>query len=143
MHFARPAEVDERIERGADGTAGVEDVVDQHDDLVVDRLRELGRLDDRLRRDGGEVVAIEGDVEDAERHRRPFHRADLFRHPLADRNAAAADADDDQIVDSTVLFDDFDGHTPDRAVHARGVEEFFLDVHAAKAARRIAWRRLG
>ena len=33
---ARAAEVDDRVEGGADGPAGVQDVVDQHHDFVVD-----------------------------------------------------------------------------------------------------------
>ena len=39
----RAAEVVERVQRGADGAAGVEHVVDQHDDLAVDAAgRDLG-----------------------------------------------------------------------------------------------------
>ena len=37
LHPRRPAEVEDLVERGADGAAGVEDVVDQDDVLVVDR----------------------------------------------------------------------------------------------------------
>src|SRR5438132_69893 len=51
----RAAEVDQRVERGAHRPSGIEHVVDQHHHFVVDRLGELGRLDHRLRRDGGEV----------------------------------------------------------------------------------------
>ena len=42
---ARAAEVGQRVERGADGAAGEQDVVDQDDDLVVDRAgqRRCGR----------------------------------------------------------------------------------------------------
>ena len=69
---ARPAEVDERVERGAGGAAGVEHVVDQDDGAVVDRERDLGAPDDRLRahRLPHQVVAVEGDVEGADAARR-------------------------------------------------------------------------
>ena len=67
---ARPAEVDERVERGANRPAGVEHVVDQQDPPVVDRERNLGAAHDRLRPDGmaHQVVAVERDVERAGRH---------------------------------------------------------------------------
>src|SRR5213594_5117148 len=35
-HRGRPAEVDQRVHRGADGPAGEQDVVDQHDRLAGD-----------------------------------------------------------------------------------------------------------
>src|ERR1051325_3272795 len=130
--LARAAEVDQGVGRGAHGAAGVEDVVDQHHDLVVDRLGELGRLDHRLRGDGGEVVAVEGDVEDPEGGGRLLHLRDLRGHPLPHRHSAAADPDDEKVVDAAVLFDDFDGHAADGAVHPRAVEQSLFDVHAMR-----------
>jgi len=43
--------------------------------------------------------------------------------------AAASNADDHQVVGAAILFEDFDGHAPDRAGHAGAVEQPFLDVH--------------
>src|SRR5438477_3583052 len=137
-HFARTSEVDQRIERGAHGAAGVENVVDEHDDLVVDRLRQLRRLHHRLRRDRREVVAIERDVEDAERHLLPFHIGDLFRHSFADGNSPTTNADDEQIFEAAILLDDFNRHATDRAIHARIIKQTFLDVQESR--RRIAER---
>src|SRR5262249_13093998 len=125
----RTSEVDQRVERGAHRAAGGKHVGDEHPDMIRDGLRELGRLDHRLRRDGGEVVAIERDVDDAEGHRMPFHLFDLFGDALADGDAAAADADDHQVLRAAVFFEDLDGHAPDRAGHAGAVEQPFLDVH--------------
>ena len=70
LNRLRPAELDQRVERRANRPAGVEHVVDQQDPLVVDRERNLGAADDRLRADGvaHQVVAIERDVERAGRH---------------------------------------------------------------------------
>ena len=70
----------------------------------------------------------------------PFHLLDLLRHALADGNAAAADADDHQVLGAAIFLDDFDGHAADRAIHAGAVEQPFLDVHASRGriARRTA-----
>ena len=88
-------EVDESVHRRADRAAGVEHVVDQNDDLVIDRLGKLRRFDHRLRRDGGQIIAIQRDVQDAEGNRMSLHRLDLFGDALAYGDAATADADDD------------------------------------------------
>ena len=48
---ARTAEVDQRVERGADRPPRVEHVVDEQDLAIVDRERDLGAADDRLRPD--------------------------------------------------------------------------------------------
>ncbi len=44
-----PAVVEERLDRGADRAAGVEDVVDEHDGPAVEREVERRRADERLR----------------------------------------------------------------------------------------------
>ena len=46
-----PAVVEERLDRGADRAAGVEDVVDEDDRAAVEREVELRRADERLRRE--------------------------------------------------------------------------------------------
>ena len=67
-HGAGPAEVGERVERGADGAPGEQHVVDEDDDAVVDAgRRDVGVLDgaDRL---PAQVVAVHRDVERPDRH---------------------------------------------------------------------------
>ena len=64
---AGPPQVHQRVHRRPDRPAGVEDVVDQHDRATRDvegdpRLVDLGSL-----RGEADVVAIEGDVQDADR----------------------------------------------------------------------------
>ena len=68
-----PAVVEERLDRGADRAAGVEDVVDEDAGLALEREVELRGADDRLRVERRlapaadvDVVAVEGDVEGAE-----------------------------------------------------------------------------
>src|SRR5438105_1024317 len=59
----------------------------------------------------------------------PFHLLDLLGDALADGDAAAADADDHQLLCAAIFLQNFDGHAPDRAGHAGTVEQPFLDVH--------------
>ena len=59
---ARPAEVGALVERGADGAAGVEHVVDDHHGAAVE-VGQPGLAHHRPGADGLEIVAIERDVE--------------------------------------------------------------------------------
>src|SRR5207253_2238230 len=135
-HRFRTPEVDESVHRRADRAAGVEHVVDQNDDLVIDRLGKLRRFDHRLRRDGGQIIAIQRDVQDAEGNRMSLHRLDLFGDALADGDAATADADDNQIAQSAIFFHDLDGHPADCASHPRAIEQPFLHIHSRAEAPR-------
>ena len=95
LNRARPAEVDERVERRANRPARVEHVVDEQDQPVVERERDFGPPDDRLRPDGvaHQVVAVQRDVERAGRHVDAGKLPELRGEPLGDRHAAGADAD--------------------------------------------------
>ena len=65
----RAAVVEEGLDRGADGAAGEEDVVDEDDGALGEVEVDVGGVDDRLRggRLGADVVAVEGDVDVADR----------------------------------------------------------------------------
>src|SRR5262249_44035947 len=73
LHPRGPAVVEERLDCGADRPAGVEDVVDEHAGHPVEAEVQLGVSDERLCVLGRlaaadvDIVAIEGDVELAER----------------------------------------------------------------------------
>src|SRR5207302_2162785 len=93
----RPAEVHQRIHGRADRSSRVEDVVDQHDAPAGDverdpRLVDLGGL-----RAESDVVAIEGDVEDAHSNGGPLDAFDLRGQAFGQAIAAVGDADQDQI----------------------------------------------
>ena len=70
LNRARAAEVDERVERGANRPPRVQHVIHEQNQPAVDRERNLRPADDRLRSDGvpHEVVAVERDVQRAGRH---------------------------------------------------------------------------
>ena len=89
----RPAVVEDLVDRGTHGAAGVEDVVDDHDRLVVDAEVELGGVDDGRARPDAEVIAVEGDVDEAERHRLLEQLTGQSVQPPGEMGAAAVDAD--------------------------------------------------
>ena len=82
---ARPAEVEDRVDRGADRPPRVEDVVAEDDRLRLHREGDVGPLQDRRRGDGRQVVAVERDVEEARREPGPLR-------PSRSRARAAARA---------------------------------------------------
>ena len=61
--------VEEGVDRGADGASGEQHVVDEDHGAAVEVEVEVGGVDDRLRAGlaSVDVVAVEGDVEVAER----------------------------------------------------------------------------
>src|SRR4051794_18512740 len=96
----RAAVVEERLDRGADRPARVEDVVDEHDRPSLECEAELRVADDRLRAARGlaaahgDVVAVEGDVDGAELRRLAGALLDQAREPVRERDAARLDPDE-------------------------------------------------
>jgi hypothetical protein len=86
---ARPADVDQGVHRGAHRASGVEHVVHQHHDLALDVHRDVAVADHRLVRDGGEIVAIERDVETPDHRGLALELCDLLGQALRNRIAAA------------------------------------------------------
>ena len=113
----RPAEVEQLVDRGANAAARVEHVVDQHDRRALDLERQLGALDLRLQALAAEIVAIERDVDEADR---VVARRSSLREPLGDPGAARIDADEPRVEG-------------DRAAHALGERgERLLGVRQAR-----------
>src|SRR4051812_26440428 len=84
-----PSVVKELVHRGADGAAGVENVVYQQELPAADVERDLGALRIVLQSARGVVVAIEGDVHEAERRRKGKQLVQALREP----GAAGIDTD--------------------------------------------------
>src|ERR1035437_562239 len=63
VHPLWPAVIQQRIKGGASGAARVKDVIHQNHGLSFHGKRRRNFLHHGLRRDGGEVIAIEGDVQ--------------------------------------------------------------------------------
>ena len=93
---AGPAEVAQRVERGADRAAGEEDVVDEDDEPAVDAA--VGQHRGLQRPDAAQpqVVAVEGDVDGADVDLRAGERLDAGGEAAGQRGAAGRDADEDE-----------------------------------------------
>ena len=124
-----PAVVEERLDRSADRAAGVEDVVDEHDRPPVEREVELRRADERLRCErrlaaaDRHVVAVEGDVDCAERGLDSGALVDQAREPPRERYAAGLDPDERELVERRVALDDLVGDSRKGPRQPVGVEE--------------------
>ena len=115
-----PAVVGEGVEGGPDRAAGEQHVVDQHDGRAVRSTRDVG---DRLgqHRPQADVVAVEGDVERADRRRRcPRSRLRASASRCGERHAAGLQADQHDVVEAVVALDDLVGHAGDGPLHVVG-----------------------
>ncbi len=103
--------VEEGVDPGPHGAPGVEDVVDDHHRAPRELEVEVGGVDDRLAAGRAilDVVAVEGDVEVAERDLAAEVLADQRVQPLRDHRPAGVDPDQRQPVGFGVLLDDLMG----------------------------------
>ncbi len=120
----RAAEVGQRVQRGADGAARVEHVVDEDDGASLHRHRQVCRLD--VRRARGDVVAVEADVQGADGHALVLDLADRLRQAVRQRNAPRAHADKHDVAQAVVAFHDLVGDAPD------GAADFFRGEDCAR-----------
>src|SRR5487761_2401 len=140
----RTAEIEEAIHGGAHSAARVENVIDEQKIAIVHGERNFARLDDGLRRHCGKIVAVKSDVESADRDFRFGGRANGFCETLSERNAAAADADEREILCASRFFDDFMRQTFESAANfVRGHELAPLDDMHKPPYRNTARERSG
>ena len=123
------AVLEQRVDRGADRAAGVEDVVDEHDRHPLEREVERARTHERLRVPGRlapahvDVVAVKGDVELAEGDLRAAQVLDALPQPLRERDAARVDADEGDLREVGVALDDLVRDPRQRLRDRVGVEK--------------------
>ena len=105
LHAGRAADVHQRVERGADGAAGEQHVVDEHDRHAVDIERDLGGMyfGAEIR---SEIVAVQADVQPAQGDLHPLDGLDALREPLRQQVAARDDAHKRQIAGALVGLED-------------------------------------
>src|SRR5690606_19530680 len=118
------AEVGELVEGGADGAAGVDDVV--HDDYgsAIDAAGGQPCLaDDRPWSDGHEVIAVECDIEGPDRDRGTFGALDLGGEALGEVDAAAVDTEESEAVGTAVEFYYLACHPRDGALDGALVQQ--------------------
>ena len=106
LNAAGTAMIEQCIQRRSRGPSGIEHVVNQDDVLVLDVELHGALLHFRAMADGGEIVAIERDVEGADRDCGFFDASQDLRQPLRQRHAAPHDADQSEVGDAIVFFDD-------------------------------------
>ena len=137
LDACRAAEVEEPVDRRADGAAGVQHVVDEHDRPALEREVELRVTDERLRvqrrlaaRAHVHVVAVKGDVERSEVERLAAEVLDQAPQPLGERHPARVDADERDVRDLVVALDDLVGDPRERPRDRLLVEEQLLGREA-------------
>ena len=122
--------VEERVDRRPHGAAGEQHVVDEHDRAPVEVEVEVRGVDDRLRAGlaAVEVVAVEGDVEVAERDLGAGQLADQGVQPAGEHRAAGVDPDQRQRLRAGVLLDDLVRDPHERAAQIVAVEDDLLGL---------------
>ena len=129
LDAGRAPVIEERLDRGADRPAGVEDVVDEDAGHSLEREVERRRADERLRvprRLAGpyvDVVAVEGDVQLAERDLGRRQLGDAAAQPLGDRHAARVDADQGDALELGISLDDLVRDPRQRALDVLCIED--------------------
>ena len=87
--YGRPAVVEQDIQGRANGTTALQDIIDQDQMTVVDPDRQIGGAHLRMHPDACEVVAIEGDIQMAER----LGQLQCLVQPIRNPDPAGMDAD--------------------------------------------------
>ncbi len=129
LHARRPAILEQRVDRGADRAAGEEDVVDEDDRLPFEREVELGAADDGLRMKRRptaaheHVVAVEGDVDRADRDLDTRALLDERAQAVRDRDAAGVDADERELIEIGIALDQLVRDPGEGALDGCGVEK--------------------
>lgn len=131
------AVIEKGVERRTNSAARIEHVVHKYNVFADDVEADLPRIDNRAFRDGGQIVAIEIDVEDADRNFAVFETLDFGGETLRERNTAALNADKSKTVEVGCFFEDFVGETDEGPVDFGSAHElsFFADSGHAEVWR--------
>ena len=133
---AGSAELGQRVERGADRPAVEQHVVDEDDDLVVDAPAGHHGVLQGAGRPAAQVVAVHRDVQRADGHvGAGLDAADPLGDALRQRDTAAGDAEQDQIVGALLPFEDLVGDPGQRTSDVVRVEHAGGHTHSFPASR--------
>ena len=127
LHALGPPVVEQGVDRGPHRAPRVEHVVDQHDRGVLDREVDVRGVHDRLggRLAARQVVAVEADVDVAERHGLADQLGDQVAQARGQHGAATVDPDDRDSLPARLL-DDLVCDPHQRAPHVLAVEDRLL-----------------
>ena len=112
--------IEERVQRGANGAAGVEHIVDQHDIARVHIKADGARQHYRAYVVRGEIVAVEADVQHAAVNRMLLDVRDHPGETLCQGRPSAFNADKAEAVRSGVFLHDFVCQPDEGAIDLRG-----------------------
>ena len=113
------AVVKESVQRSADGSAGVENIVDQNDVAVRDIKADGAGNYDWPNVTGGKVIAVEVDIENSGVDRRFLDSADEVTQALRQRYPATLDAYESQVLTAVIFLDDLVRQPNQRALDFR------------------------
>jgi hypothetical protein len=125
------AQIEQAVHGRADRAASVENVVHNHQFAIVHREVYLSGLDHRLLADCRKVIAVESDIESADRNVRVREAPNLLGQALGKRNAPPSNTDQGEVFGSAALFDDFVRQPAKRPANFFRREQlsFFYDAH--------------
>src|SRR3990170_8723198 len=126
MDHPRTPQIDQMIDGGAHRAAGVQNVVEENDDLVGDIERNPRVVDGAARQQRVQVVTIESDVHLAYGNLFAVALLDDLSQPLGDIGAAGPDTDENDLVKAAVLFRHLASKTLEDNFDLRGVEDTFF-----------------
>ena len=126
LHLRRAPVVEQRLDRGADGAARVEDVVDDDDRPAVDAEVQPAGVHDRRLGARADVVAVEGDVELAQRDVVLEQIAQQALQALGEDRPATVDAHEGDAVSGIVVLHDLVRDSHERTAHVVPVEDDLL-----------------
>lgn len=118
LNSFRSTKIHQLVQSGPDGPAGVENVIDQYNAFSFDVFGEFGTIDYRIGSDGGKVVSVKCDVDDAVERLRAFESLDLIAEPLGKRDTSAAYPDQINICRTVICFDDLRRQSRKSPLHA-------------------------
>ena len=123
----RPAVLEERLDRGADRAARVEDVVDEDARRPAQVEVERGRVHDRLRAAAPRCDCVSSRWKVMSTAPRsissPLRSSIRRREPLGERDAARVDADEREPAEVVVALDDLVRDARERAREGLGVQQ--------------------
>src|SRR5580698_3346378 len=118
------AHAKQRVHGGTRCAASVKHVVYQHHRLILDGNAYVAFLYDGLgtasRKIVHKIVSIEGNIEGAEQYRLLLDTLNNFRQPLGQGNAATPYADEGQIFDAIIFFENLMGQPDQGALYFGG-----------------------
>ena len=95
-----------RIQSRAGSPSGIENIIDEDDIFPVDIKVDVARMNDRIRLNFGQIVAIERNIQFADRNRDALNGENIFGKALRERQSAAFHTEQDKIICTVVTFND-------------------------------------